>query len=127
FSGKFGSKPYAKEELVAEFGAVFLSAQAGIIWHTNKNHAEYIKNWHNVLGIIKEDNRFLMRAASDAQRAADFILQPDENGIPVFLKQLKKSSQSNKKTAKTKETPKKEVVQSNKKSSELQKNFDSKK
>src|SRR5690554_771344 len=77
FSGRFGSKPYAKEELVAEFGAIFLSAQAGIIWHSNKNHSEYLKNWHNVLGIIEEDNRFLMRAASDAQRAADFILQPD--------------------------------------------------
>lgn len=88
FSGKFGSKPYAKEELVAEFGAVFLSAQAGIIWHTNKNHAEYIKNWHNVLGIIKEDNRFLMRAASDAQRATDFILQPDKEGVPLYLKEL---------------------------------------
>lgn len=98
FSGGFGSKPYAKEELVAEFGAVFLSAQAGIIWHTNKNHAEYLKNWHNVLGIIEEDNKFIMRAASDAQRAADFILQPDEEGVPLFLKKLAKNEKAEKKT-----------------------------
>src|SRR5690606_4592589 len=90
FSGKFGSKAYAKEELVAEFGAVFLSAQAGIIWSTDKNHAEYLKNWHNVLGVIKEDNRFLMRAASDAQKACDFILQPDKDGNPLFLKEILK-------------------------------------
>ncbi|WGU68552.1 zincin-like metallopeptidase domain-containing protein [Capnocytophaga canimorsus] len=43
FSGRFGSKSYAQEELVAEFGAVFLSAFAGFVWHTNKNHAEYLK------------------------------------------------------------------------------------
>lgn len=134
FSGKFGSKPYAKEELVAEFGAVFLSAQAGIIWHTNKNHAEYIKNWHNVLGIIKEDNRFLMRAASDAQRASDFILQPDEQGSPLFLKKISEKAnnkeanlpktaktkiraevQSNKKRPETKDKTKVSVSQSNKK------------
>lgn len=88
FTGSFGSKKYAKEELVAEFGAVFLSAQAGIIWYSDKNHAEYIKNWHSVLGIIEEDNRFLMRAASEAQRATDFILQLDSEGVPLYQKQL---------------------------------------
>src|SRR5690606_6687501 len=107
FTGKFGSKPYAKEELIAEFGSVFLSAQAGIIWHSNKNHAEYIKNWHNVLGIIKEDNRFLMRAASDAQSAADYILQLDNNGEPLFWKKL--SEKVNKKEANLPKTPKSKI------------------
>lgn len=112
FSGGFGSKPYAKEELVAEFGAVFLSAQAGIIWHTNKNHAEYLKNWHNVLGIIEEDNKFIMRAASDAQRAADFILQPDEEGVPLFLKKLAKNE--NKPKANSPKTGKSKIEASEK-------------
>ncbi|MFL0063741.1 zincin-like metallopeptidase domain-containing protein [Tenacibaculum maritimum] len=88
FSGKFGTKKYANEELIAEFGAVFLSAQAGIIWHTNKNHAEYIKNWSRVLKIAKDDTRFLMRAASAAQKASDFVLNLNEDGEPEFYNEL---------------------------------------
>lgn len=89
-SGRFGSKSYAKEELVAEFGAVFLSAHAGIIWYNQKNHAEYLKNWNNVLTMAKEDNRFFMRAASKAQEAADFVLNPDNNGVPAYQNSLKR-------------------------------------
>lgn len=87
-SGKFGSPKYAKEELCAEFGAIFLSAHAGIIWHSNTNHAEYIKNWSNALKHIKEDNRFIMRAASLAQASTDFILNLDKEGIPTYQKEL---------------------------------------
>lgn len=85
---KFGSKEYAKEELIAEFGAVFLSAQSGIIWHSNKNHAEYLKNWQSVLKIAKDDNKFLMRGASTAQKASDFVLNLDANNVPAFHKEL---------------------------------------
>ncbi|WP_233898125.1 ArdC family protein [Tenacibaculum piscium] len=99
---KFGSKEYAKEELIAEFGAVFLSAQAGIIWHTNKNHAEYLKGWSGMLKIAKEDNKFLMRGASAAQKASDFVLNLDANNVPAFHKELGKIV-STKKTA-TKKT-----------------------
>ncbi|MBE7690671.1 ArdC family protein [Tenacibaculum piscium] len=95
---KFGSKEYAKEELIAEFGAVFLSAQAGIIWHTNKNHAEYLKGWSSMLKIAKEDNKFLMRGASAAQKASDFVLNLDANNVPAFHKELGKIV-STKKTA----------------------------
>jgi antirestriction protein ArdC len=87
-SGKFGSKEYAFEELIAEWGATFLSAEAGIIWHTNKNHAEYIKNWNNALVHLKEDNKFIMRACTEAQKLTDFILQFDENGNPKYLKDI---------------------------------------
>lgn len=86
--GKFGSPKYAKEELVAEFGAVFLSAHAGIIWHNQSNHAEYLKNWNNALTHIKDDNRFIMRAASKAQAAADFVLNLDKDGIPTYQNSL---------------------------------------
>ncbi|SFB72553.1 Antirestriction protein ArdC [Zunongwangia mangrovi] len=85
---RFGSKAYAKEELIAEFGAVFLSAQAGIIWRNQSNHAEYIKNWQNALPHLKKDNRLLMRSASAAQKATDFILNYDKEGIPKFHKEL---------------------------------------
>ncbi|MCG8828795.1 DUF1738 domain-containing protein [Tenacibaculum dicentrarchi] len=103
---KFGSKEYAKEELIAEFGAVFLSAQSGIIWHSNKNHAEYLKNWQSVLKIAKDDNKFLMRGASAAQKASDFVLNLDANNVPAFHKELGKivtTKKSVKKTA-TKKT-----------------------
>lgn len=95
FSGKFGSKNYAKEELIAEFGAVFLSAQAGIIWHSNKNHAEYLKSWSNVLKIAADDTRFLMRAASAAQKATDFALNLNQSGEPAFYKDLHKIVKDN--------------------------------
>ncbi len=87
--GKFGSKQYAKEELVAEFGAVFLSAHAGIIWYNQKNHAEYLKNWNTVLTHAKDDNRFFMRAASKAQEAADYVLNLDKEGVPKYQNSLK--------------------------------------
>lgn len=91
FSGQFGSKEYAFEELIAEFGAVFLSAQAGIMFYTNKNHAGYLKGWNDVLvPQLENDNKFLMKAASQAQKLADFVLQPDANGEFLFMKNGKK-------------------------------------
>ena len=79
---------YAKEELVAEFGAVFLSAWAGIMWYNNKNHAAYLKGWNSAIKEAKNDNKFLMRAASLAQQATDYILALDKDGNPAFLKKL---------------------------------------
>lgn len=85
---KFGSKDYAFEELIAEWGATFLSAEAGIIFHTNNNHAEYIKNWNGVLTHVKDDNKFIMRACTKAQELTDFILQFDDNGTPKYMETL---------------------------------------
>ena len=90
---------YAKEELVAEFGAVFLSAWAGIMWYTNKNHAVYLKNWNSAIKEAENDNKFLMKAASLAQAATDYILNLDAAGQPAFLSKYEKT---NKKAEKTK-------------------------
>ena len=79
---------YAKEELVAEFGAVFLSAWAGIMWYNNKNHAAYLKGWNSAIKEAKNDNKFLMRAASLAQQSTDYILNLNPAGQPAFLKKL---------------------------------------
>lgn len=106
-TGGFGSKKYAKEELVAEFGAIFLSAQAGIIWHTNKNHEEYLKGWHNVLGIVKEDSRFLMRAASMAKKSTNYLLNLNADGNPKFYKDLEVKTQAKKKKKQKKAKPEK--------------------
>lgn len=89
FSGKFGDKKYAFEELIAEFAATFISAEAGIIWHANGNHAAYLANWNAALTHAKDDNKFLFKAATAAQKAADFILQFDADGNPKYLSELK--------------------------------------
>lgn len=70
FEGNFGSEPYAKEELVAELGAAFLCARAGIAPATIEESAAYIAGW---LKRLREDKTLIVSAASAAQRAADFI------------------------------------------------------
>lgn len=77
-SPTFGSDTYAFEELIAEFGAAFLCANAGIdnsgLQH---NSAAYLKGWSNKL---RESPKMLIQAASKAQIAADSIMgmQPAE-------------------------------------------------
>lgn len=76
FAGRFGSEPYAKEELVAELGAAFLCARAGIAPATVENSAAYLANW---LRKLREDKRLILTAAAAAQRAADFIAGDEED------------------------------------------------
>lgn len=84
-SGQKGSKNYALEELVAELGASFLNGESGILFHTLNNSAAYLKWWkQELLKFIKDDNRFFMKAAGQAQKAADYILQPDSKGVPKY-------------------------------------------
>ena len=102
--GNKGSKNYAFEELIAEWGAVFLSAEAGIIFHNNNNHAEYLKNWNRALTHAKDDNKFIMRACTQAQKASDFVLQPDKEGNPKYLKDIKPTKKVEPKEKKKKAT-----------------------
>ena len=62
---------YAFEELVAEIGACFLGAQIGVAPEFDQS-AAYVEGW---LKALKEDKRAIFRAASEAQKAADFVLQ----------------------------------------------------
>ena len=68
-SGGFGSKKYAQEELVAELTAAFTCATLGIT--PTVRHADYIASW---LEVLREDNRAVVRAASAASKAADYLL-----------------------------------------------------
>jgi len=95
-SFRFGDSGYAKEELVAEFGAVFLSAWAGIMWYNNKNHAAYLKGWNSAIKEAENDNKFLMKAASLAQAATDYILNLDAAGQPAFLSKYEKANKAEK-------------------------------
>jgi antirestriction protein ArdC len=67
----FGTADYSREELVAEMGAGFLCAHAGIESATLENSAAYIRSW---LQVLKDDRRAVIVAAGQAQKAADFIL-----------------------------------------------------
>lgn len=68
-TNSFGSKDYAREELVAEMGSAFLCAALGIV--PTVRHADYLASW---LEVLREDNRAIFRAANAASKAADWLL-----------------------------------------------------
>jgi antirestriction protein ArdC len=75
-SGGFGSALYAKEELIAEMTSAFVCASLGIV--PTVRHADYIGSW---LEVLRDDDRAIVRAASAASKAADYLLafRPDSN------------------------------------------------
>jgi antirestriction protein ArdC len=70
-------KVYAEEELVAEMAAAFLCAHAGIIEAELENSAAYLKGWIDALS-SKDAKGWIVKAASEAQKAADFILKREQ-------------------------------------------------
>jgi antirestriction protein ArdC len=66
----FGSESYSKEELIAEMGAAMLSGVVGIERKTLGNSASYLQEW---IDVLKSDVRMVVFAASQAQKAADYI------------------------------------------------------
>jgi antirestriction protein ArdC len=68
-SGSFGSKKYAFEELIAEMISAFVCASLGIV--PTVRHADYLGSW---LEVLRDDNRAIVRAASAASKAADYLL-----------------------------------------------------
>jgi antirestriction protein ArdC len=82
-SGHFGSAMYAKEELVAEMTSAFVCASLGIV--PTVRHADYIGSW---LEVLREDDRAIVRAASAASKAADYLLafRPEPEELPASTK-----------------------------------------
>lgn len=69
---EFGSKPYSREELLAEMAASFLCASVNIDYdEVTENSAAYLAGW---LKVLKEDSKFIFKAAAEAQKAANYIL-----------------------------------------------------
>ena len=62
--------PYAKEELVAEIGSAFLSAELGIAPSVREDHADYIGAW---LRVLEDDSKAIFRAASHASKAVAWL------------------------------------------------------
>jgi antirestriction protein ArdC len=67
---RFGDDAYAMEELIAELGAAFLSADLGITDTPRADHAQYLDNW---LRVLKSDKKAIFTAASKASQAAAFL------------------------------------------------------
>ena len=72
---RFGSKAYAREELIAEFGSVLACLRLGIGYQL-EHHASYLKSWakHLKEGGSKE----LLKVLSEARQAADEIAPETE-------------------------------------------------
>jgi antirestriction protein ArdC len=67
---RYGDEGYAMEELVAELGSAFLSADLDLTPEVREDHAAYIASW---IKVLKNDKRAIFSAAFHAQRAADFL------------------------------------------------------
>ena len=77
-SGGFGSSSYAREELVAEMTGAFVCAALSIV--PTVRHADYLASW---LEVLREDNRAIIRAASAASKAADYLLAFRVSELPA--------------------------------------------
>lgn len=81
---RFGDEGYAMEELVAELGSAFLSADLELTPEIREDHAAYIASW---IKMLKDDRRAIFTAASHAQRASDFL-----HGLQVSPASVRKAS-----------------------------------
>jgi antirestriction protein ArdC len=72
-----GSKAYAREELVAELGAVLLGDRLEV-GSAMANHAAYLGHW---VELLRESPRVLLQVLSDARKAADLIC-PEGPEVP---------------------------------------------
>ena len=68
-SGTMGSEAYAREELVAELGAVLLGERLEIGSDVS-NHAAYLKEW---IQLLRQSPKLLYKVLSEARQAADLI------------------------------------------------------
>jgi antirestriction protein ArdC len=67
---RFGDDAYAAEELIAEMGAAFLCAQLGLTPEVREDHTAYLDHW---LKVLKGDKKAIFTAASQAQKACEFL------------------------------------------------------
>ena len=71
-TANFGSENYSKEELVAEIGSAALVLHCGMeTANSFRNSTAYVANW---LQALKNDKKFIVSAASKADKAIDYIL-----------------------------------------------------
>ncbi len=68
-SGAFGSRSYAREELVAELGSILVGQRLQIGCRL-EHHAAYMESW---IAVLRESPQVLMQVLSQARQAADLV------------------------------------------------------
>lgn len=91
-NGKFGSKEYTREELVAEFSSVFIGQQLGLNYEKKdlENSKAYLQRWAKQL---KEDKNLLYDAIKDAEIASKSIVQMKEKTGPEIFKTIQQKKE----------------------------------
>ncbi len=85
FGAVFGEEKYAREELVAELGALFVEADLGVQLKAEhyEDHSDYLKSW---VGALKKDPNVLFQVAAEAEKAADRIVERYRIRYPEQIK-----------------------------------------
>ncbi len=74
---------YAEGELRAEIAAAYMLAELGVPQSADlSNHQAYLANW---LQALRNDNRFIFRASTAANKAADFLLSFSRQPKPELV------------------------------------------
>lgn len=71
--GAFGDPDYAREELRAELGSLFMESDMGIETGSEvlEDHSDYLKSW---IGTLRDDPNELFRACADAEKISERLL-----------------------------------------------------
>jgi antirestriction protein ArdC len=75
---RFGDESYAMEELIAELGSAYTMATLQLELTPRQDHAAYIESW---LRVLRADKRAIFTAASQAQRAADWLVKQSGQSV----------------------------------------------
>ncbi len=76
----FGSRDYSKEELVAELGSAQLAAITNLeLDEIEDTNVAYLQSW---LSALQNDEKLLISANSQAQKAVDFIIDGFDDWTP---------------------------------------------
>lgn len=85
----FGSEKYAFEELVAELSSVFTASYVGADAMQDeehrRNHAAYLQSW---LSRLNSDPDYLFKAAAQAERASDYIIERLVSDHPEYERNI---------------------------------------
>jgi antirestriction protein ArdC len=93
-TGAFGDTTYAFEELIAEIGCAIVGQEIfpEYLAQDLEHHASYLQSW---LTALRKDNQALFKAISQAQKAANFLMEKGGamklnclNTVPTVSKEL---------------------------------------
>lgn len=85
FGTKFGDPDYAREELRAELGALFLEADLGLESGAEilEDHSDYLKSW---ISALRDDPNELFRACADADKISARLMENYRRQLEKGLK-----------------------------------------